>query len=42
MMDENRKDISVITVKKLCDGLDISIPEFYNDPLFEHLEQEIQ
>lgn len=42
MMDESRKDISVITVKKLCDGLDISIPEFYNDPIFEDLEQEIQ
>ncbi len=42
MMDEERKDISVITVKKLCDGLDISIPEFYNDAIFEHLEQEIK
>lgn len=42
MMDESRKDVSVITVKKLCDGLDISIPEFYSDPIFENLEQEIQ
>lgn len=42
MMDESRKDVSAITVKKLCDGLDISIPEFYNDPIFEDLEQEIQ
>ena len=40
MMDESRKDVSVITVKKLCDGLDISIPEFYSDPIFENLEQE--
>ncbi len=42
MMDENRRDISVNTVKKLCDGLDISIPEFYGDPIFDYLEQEIQ
>lgn len=42
MMDETRKDISVITVKKLCDGLGISITEFYSDPIFEQLEQEIQ
>lgn len=42
MMDKSRKDVSVITVKKLCDGLDISIPAFYADPIFEHLEQEIQ
>lgn len=41
MMDEHRKDVSVVTVKKLCDGLDISIPEFFNAPCFEELEQEI-
>jgi len=42
MMDDRRKDVSAVTVKKLCDGLDISIPDFFNDPLFESLEQEIQ
>ncbi len=42
MMDERRKDISAVTVKKLCDGLEISILYFFNDPLFESLEQEIQ
>ena len=42
MMDSSRKDVSVITVKKLCDGLEISIPEFFNDSLFDYLEQEIQ
>ena len=41
MMDERRKDISVVTVKKLCDGLDISIPEFFNCACFAELEQEI-
>lgn len=42
MMNENRKDISVITVKKLCDGLDISISDFFDDKLFTSLEQEIK
>jgi len=42
MMDERRKDVSAVTVKKLCDGLSVSIPAFFNDPLFENLEQEIQ
>lgn len=42
MMDEDRKDVSAITIKKLCDGLDISIPIFFDDPIFEHLEQEIE
>ena len=41
MMDKRRRDVSVVTVKKLCDGLDISIPEFFNAPCFEELEQEI-
>ena len=41
MMDKRRKDVSVVTVKKLCDGLDISIPEFFNALCFEELEQEI-
>ncbi|MBD5153990.1 MAG: helix-turn-helix transcriptional regulator [Oscillibacter sp.] len=41
MMDKRRKDVSVVTVKKLCDGLGISIPEFFNSAGFEDLEQEI-
>ena len=35
MMDPSRKDVSVVTVKKLCDGLDLSVAEFFSDPLFE-------
>lgn len=41
MMDSNRREISVVTVKKLCDGLDVSIPDFFGDTVFETLEQEI-
>lgn len=32
----------VSTIKKLCDGLDISIIEFFDCELFRHLEQEIK
>lgn len=42
MMDDTRKDLSVITVKKLCDGLNITITEFFSAPIFEELEQELQ
>ena len=42
MMDSRRKDVSVVTIKKLCDGIGISISDFFNDPLFVSLEQEIQ
>lgn len=42
MMDATRKDISVITVKKLCDGLDLTMGEFFSTPEFDSLEQEIE
>lgn len=42
LMDDSRRDVSVITVKKLCDGLGISMGEFFSAPEFEYLEQEIK
>lgn len=42
MMDARRKDLSILTIKKLCDGLDITITEFFNDEIFLTLEQEIE
>ena len=41
MFDSSRKDVSIITIKKFCDGLDISLKEFFNSDLFDELEQEI-
>lgn len=32
---------TISTLKKICDGLEISIGEFFASPLFEDLEQEI-
>lgn len=42
MMDGRRRDISILTIKKLCDGLDITLGEFFSDEMFESLEQEIE
>ena len=42
MLDASRKDISIITIKKLCDGLDMSLGEFFSTPEFDALEQEIK
>ena len=42
MLDPQRRDISVITIKKLCDGLEISLGEFFSAPVFDSLEQEIK
>ena len=42
MLDSSRHDISLITVKKFCDGLDISLQEFFTSEIFENLEPEIK
>ena len=31
-----------VTIKKLCDGLEITLSEFFSTPEFDSLEQEIQ
>ncbi len=41
MMSENRRDISITTIKKFCDGLDITLGEFFSTEEFDNLEQEI-
>ena len=33
---------TVSTIKKVCDGLDMSLSEFFDHPVFADLEQEIQ
>ena len=33
---------TVSTIKKICDGLEIPILQFFDCPLFEELEQEIK
>lgn len=42
MMDPKRRDLSIITIKKLCDGLDISLGAFFSTPEFDALEQELR
>ena len=32
----------LITIKTICDGLDISLRQFFDSELFDDLEQEIQ
>ncbi len=33
---------TISTIKKLCDGLEISIEEFFHSPVFRELEQELK
>jgi len=42
MMDPRRRDVSITTIKILCDGLEVSLGEFFSGPEFAELEQEIQ
>ena len=42
MLDPRRKEVSVNLVKKLCDGLEITLGEFFSAPVFDNLEQEIR
>ena len=42
MLNEKSQNPGVVSLKKLCDGLEISIREFFNSDLFDDLEQEIK
>lgn len=42
MMDKTRRDISIVTIKKFCDGLEITLGDFFSTPKFDELEQEIK
>ena len=34
--------ITLSTLKKLCDGMEITVPDFFSSELFEDLEQEVK
>ena len=42
MLDPSRQQVSITTIKKLCDGLGITLVQFFSCPLFDCLEQELQ
>ena len=42
MLDARRKELSINLIKKLCDGLDMSLGTFFSAPVFDELEQEIR
>ena len=42
MLDAHRRELSINLIKKLCDGLEISLGTFFSAPVFDELEQEIR
>lgn len=42
ILDERSQNPGAITIKKLCDGIEITLGEFFSTPEFDALEQEIK
>ena len=42
VLNEKSQNPGIVTIKKLCDGLDISLREFFNSDIFDDIEQEIK
>ena len=42
MLGEKSQNPGVVSIQKLCDGLEISLREFFNDPVFYNLEPVIK
>jgi len=42
ILNGESKNPGIVTIKKLCDGFNISIIEFFDTPEFRDLEQELK
>ena len=42
VLNEKSQNPGIVTIKKLCDGLEISLREFFDDDIFNDIEQEIK
>ena len=42
MLNEKSQNPGVVSLKKLCDGLDITLREFFDCDIFDDIEQEIK
>ncbi len=42
LLSDTRNNASITTIKILCDGLDITLGEFFSSEEFDNLEQEIE
>lgn len=42
MLNEKSQNPGIVTLKKLCDGFEISLHTFFDSDLFNDLEQEIK
>ncbi|WP_297141078.1 helix-turn-helix transcriptional regulator [uncultured Eubacterium sp.] len=42
ILNGESKNPGIVTIKKLCDGLEVSLIDFFNTESFENLEQELK
>lgn len=42
MLNTKSKNPGVVSIQKICDGLGITLRQFFDDPIFDELEQVIQ
>lgn len=42
MLNQKSQNPGVVSIKKICDGLEITIQQFFDSPLFDETEQEIK
>lgn len=42
IISRRNNSTTISTIKKLCDGLGITIQDFFNSDLFSNLEQEVK
>lgn len=42
ILDPSSRRVSITTIKKLCDGLEITLGQFFSCKIFDELDQEVQ
>ena len=42
MLNTKSQNPGIVSIKKLCDGLGISLRQFFNSDIFDDIEQEIK
>ena len=42
MLNQKSQNPGVVSIKKICDGFEITVREFFDSPFFDETEQEIK
>ena len=42
MLNTKSKNPGIVSIQKICDGLEISVREFFDDPLFDNVDPEVK